>query len=152
MIALFLAAAAATAPTPPTVDACAVGAAPRDYVGRKFTIRTQLGFERHGSLLNWPSDCNGAIPYHTVPGTQARQALSHVSEVMIGIDYWRRFKTRAPRTHLALEGLVVTATGTMFCPYAKGRCEMQVTGLEDVVYPTTFPQVMVPPDARWAGP
>ncbi|WP_029912174.1 hypothetical protein [Caulobacter sp. UNC358MFTsu5.1] len=149
MIALILA-AAAVAPAP-TVDACAVAAAPRDYVGRKFAIRTTLTMGRHDSLLNYPSDC-AAIRYRTLPDSQARQALEHILEVMIGVDYGRRFKTRTPLTLTSLQGLTVSATGTMFCPSATGRCEMQVTGLEQVVYPANFPKAMVPADAGWAGP
>ena len=150
MIALILAVAVVAQPAP-VVEACAVAAAPRDYVGRKFTIRTKLVMGRHDTLLNYPSDCD-ALSYRTLPDSQARQAIDHILEVMIGVDYGRRFKTRTPQTMTHLENIIVTATGTMFCPYAKGRCQMQVTDLVDVVYPSNFPQVMVPPDARWAGP
>jgi hypothetical protein len=153
LIASLLAAALAApagVQTPPVVEACAVVAAPRDYVGRKFTIRTKLALGRHASLLNFPSQCRG-ISYKTLEDSPARQALGQISEVMIGIDYWRRFKARAPQTRLELD-LEVTATGTMFCPTASSSCVMQVTDLDDVLYPAKFPQVMVPPGSRWAGP
>lgn len=151
MIALILATAIAAPQPPPIVDACAVATTPRDYVGRKFAIRTKLTLGRHDALLNRPSDC-AAILYRVLPDSQAWRALEHISEVKIGIDYGRRFKSRPPRTYTDLEGLTVTATGTMFCPTATGRCVMQLTDLEDVVYPATFPKEMVPPGARWAGP
>ncbi len=150
MIALIFAAALA-AQAPPVVETCAVVAAPRDYVGRKFTIRTTLGLTRHGSLLNFPrGDCQ-PIHYQTLEDSQARQALVQIDEVMFGRDYWRRFKTKAPRISLSLD-LKVTVTGTMFCPTAKWPCVMQVTGLEEVVYPANFPREMVPPGSGWAGP
>ena len=136
---------------PPRVEACAVAIAPRDYVGRKFTIRTKLAIGRHVALLNYPSDC-GAISFRALPDSQAWKALDHIQDVMIGVDYGRRLKTRAPKTLINLDGVVVTATGTMVCPYADRRCEMHLTGLENIVYPASFPREMVPPDAGWAGP
>lgn len=126
---------------------CEVVQHPRDYQGRKFTVATDLAMDlRHvNALLNFRTDACRTLPFRVVPGTQAVAAFNEIEEAMIGVVYASRTHRRAPMTFLRLDGIRVRVTGTMICKNAADqRCEMHITDLFDVAYPSNFPREMQP--------